>query len=279
MTWIPFGADESSYPALVDGIPPWLESPLAEWFMSEFYEEYQEDSGLLVRADRMRRFDFASRATPYTDHLRSYGPGQVWNMLREWEKFRFLDWLIRDNVTQGEDGNEELEELLRDGGSKWRVGVRRGEAGLEERVAQGVAEAAESVMATPGHAGELLSAAWHSAFGVSPDPERAYSKAIKAVEAAAIPVVSPNNTSATLGSVLAQMRDQRDWKLELTREESTNSSAGTLLGMVQTLWKGQNDRHAGAAGYTASTRAEAEAAVMLAVPLVQWFGSGAIARR
>jgi hypothetical protein len=49
--------------------------------------------------------------------------------------------------------------------------------------------------------------------------------------------------------------------------------------MMQALWTGQNDRHAGQSGYTPSTQAEAEAAVMLAVPLVQWFSSGAIARR
>ncbi|WP_404435905.1 hypothetical protein LG322_12315 [Microbacterium aerolatum] len=279
MTWIPFGADESSYPALVDGVPPWLESPLREWFIGEFIEDYQEDSGLDVRSDRMRRFDFASRATPYADHLRSYGPGPVWDMLSQWEKFRFIDWLIRDNVIQGEDGNDELEDLLREGGSKWKVGTRRGEAGLEERVAQGVAEAADAAMETRGHAGELLSAAWHSAFGVNPDPERAYSKAIKAVEAASIPVVSANNGSATLGSVLVQMRDQGDWKLDLTREHATHSSDMTILGMMQVLWTGQNDRHAGQPGYTASTPAEAEAAVLLAVALVQWFSSGAIARR
>jgi hypothetical protein len=48
--------------------------------------------------------------------------------------------------------------------------------------------------------------------------------------------------------------------------------------MAEALWVGQESRHGGN-GYRKPTRAEAEAAVMLAVPLVQWFTSGAVAPR
>ena len=53
-------------------------------------------------------------------------------------------------------------------------------------------------MVTAGRAGQLLSEAWHSAFGANPDPEDAYEKAIKAVEEAAAQVVSPNNLKPLL---------------------------------------------------------------------------------
>ncbi len=125
----------------------------------------------------------------------------------------------------------------------------------------------------------MLAEAWQAAFGVNPDFEKAYAKSIKAVEAAAIPVVSPTNASATLGTVVGQMRQQGDWNLDMSREHATHTRSHVVLGMVQMLWTGQNDRHAGQAGYQPSTQAEAEAAVMLAVPLVQWFSSGAIQRR
>ena len=134
-------------------------------------------------------------------------------------------------------------------------------------------------MATPGHAGELLSQAWHAAFGRSPDYEKAYSKAVKAVEAAVIPVVQRNHTGATLGTVLGQLKTDGDWSLAMTRDHKDYPPSNVLVGMAQMLWTGQNDRHAGQPGYTPSTQAEAEAAVLLAVPLVQLFSSGAVARR
>ena len=75
------------------------------------------------------------------------------------------------------------------------------------------------------------------------------------------------------------MRADGDWRLDLSREDTTEDSAAMIVRMAQTLWTGQQDRHAGQAGYTPSTQADAEAALFLAVPLVQFFASGAVARR
>ncbi|AJW40486.1 hypothetical protein NY08_2463 [Rhodococcus sp. B7740] len=51
-----------------------------------------------------------------------------------------------------------------------------------------------------------------------------------------------------------------------------------MLGMMQMLWVGQTDRHGGPAsvGIPPVSQSEAEAAVMLAVPLVEWFTSGKV---
>ena len=258
-------------------------SPLRTWFVNEFSSVREGSFGgsRIYKVDRMEKYDLASRSVPLVEHLRAYGPETLFDALSAPDVLRILDWTVYDNAEayNGEHRNANLDAILASGGSKWKVGMRDGVAGLEERVPQGVQDAAEAVMAKPGHAGKLLSEAWHAAFGINPDPERAYAKAIKAVEAAAIPVVSPKNKDATLGTVVAQMRQQGDWKLELTREHKTHTTQQVVLGMAQALWTGQNDRHAGQPGYTPSTPAEAEAAVMLAVPLVQWFSSGAIARR
>jgi hypothetical protein len=227
----------------------------------------------------MEEFDLAAR-TSWAGPLGSYGPENLFDGLDDDVVFNMLDWTVYDNASQSGRGhhNEDLEKILQAGGSMWRVGHRDGVPGLERRVPEGVQSAAEAVMAVPGNAGSLLSEAWHAVFGINPDYEKGYSKSIKAVEAAAVPVVSPTHAHATLGTVVSQLRSQGDWKLTISREHADASTQQVIWRMAQALWTGQNDRHAGQTGYTPSTRAEAEAAVLLAVPLVQWFSSGAVAR-
>jgi nitrous oxide reductase accessory protein NosL len=122
-------------------------------------------------------------------------------------------------------------------------------------------------------AGTILSEAWHAAFGRNPDAEEAYEKAIKAVEEAGAHVVAPSNKKSTLGTMIRDMKAQVDWKLDLPTPD-----ADVPIKMAEALWVGQESRHGGN-GYRKPTQTEAEAAVLLAVPLVQWFSSGAIARR
>ena len=54
-----------------------------------------------------------------------------------------------------------------------------------------VEEAARREMAEQSNAATHLRSAWHHAYRQNPDPSKAYSDAIKAVEAATRPVVSP----------------------------------------------------------------------------------------
>jgi hypothetical protein len=269
--------------ALVDGVPPWMREDMMTWLRLALLTPaaggaQQSDVHLVMDFDRRAR-----SKDPLAPYLRS-GFRQLEQELYVDDELyiRFLDFVVW-NKSQSLAANEELlnalNSVLKAGGSRWKVGTRSGSAGLEERVPRGVQEAADAAIAHPGHAGDLLSEAWHAAFGVAPDFEKAYAKSIKAVEAAAIPLVSPKNTMATLGTVLTDIKNQKDWKLEMSREHPGALTKDVLLGMMQALWTGQNDRHAGQSGYTPSTQAEAEAAVMLAVPLVQWFSSGAIARR
>lgn len=255
-----------------------MRRPLRSWFEEQFiYRSHPSAPRKWI--ERIEAYDLAAR-TSWAEYLDINGPARLFEGLGD-GALLVIDWLVFDNVEDGgrQRHNEELELVLRAGGSKWTVGLRDGLAGLELRVPEGVHEAARAAMAMPGNAGVLLSEAWHAAYGINPDPEKAYAKAIKAVEAAAIPVVSSTNAAATLGTVISQLRDQGNWKLGLTREHTTHTTQQVVLGMAQALWTGQNDWHAGQPGYTPSTPAEAEAAVMLAVPLVQWFSSGAIARR
>jgi hypothetical protein len=282
--WFPIGSSPEAFEALVPGIPPWARRDVADWLKSMLV--FVERGVRQVNLDVVKGFDQrVRRADPLSHRLEDYGFENLERYLFDDSEsyIAFLDYLVwrlaGGDTDFGRSKLADLDVLLTRCGSEWTVGSREGVPGLEKRVPEGVLIAAMAAMTSPGHAGSLLSEAWHATFGVSPDFEKGYAKSIKAVEAAAVPVVRANNSGATLGTVVGQIRDQGDWRLELSREHSTHSTQQVILGMLQSLWTGQNDRHAGQPGYTPSTQAEAEAAVMLAVPIVQWFSSGAIKRR
>ncbi|HEV7949040.1 MAG TPA: hypothetical protein VGP24_04655 [Glaciihabitans sp.] len=190
----------------------------------------------------------------------------------------FADFLLAKLAEYDEgDWLAQLDAILTKSGSEWTVGQRGAFAALEKRVPDGVRAAADLAMNGSASAGNLLSEAWHAAFGRSPDSEEAYEKAIKAVEEASAAVVLPNNPKATLGTIASTMRDQKNWRLPL-EEDTNNPSAEVVVNMVRALWSGQESRHGGNS-YRKPTQQEAESAVLLAVPLVQWFTRGTVARR
>ncbi|MDC8993680.1 hypothetical protein PR371_06775 [Mycobacterium marinum] len=57
-------------------------------------------------------------------------------------------------------------------------------------------------------AAKELEEAWTNAFGRNGDPSDAWDHAIKAVEDVLIPETMPNNTKATLGTVLGELAGQ-----------------------------------------------------------------------
>ncbi len=247
---------------------------MRDWFFKEFsrFGSYGDHLGWNVA--RMRRHDLAARSTPLADLLSSIGAGNLFDRLDDDRILQIVDWVIMDQGRH--DGNGRvaaLEKILSDGGSSWKVGIRNGQRGLEERVPLGVQDAADATIASTGDAGQLLSEAWHAAFGRNPDPEEAYEKAIKAVEEAGWDSVSPGNKRASLGTMVRDMKAQGDWKLDLPTPD-----ADVPVKMAEALWVAQESRHGGN-GYRKPTPAEAEAAVLLAVPLVQWFASKALSRR
>lgn len=173
----------------------------------------------------------------------------------------------------------ELDELLSRSNSAWTVGTRSGKPGLVRRVPLGVQVGADRIMNRAGRAGERLASAWENLYKLQANPSEAYRLAILAVEDAAVPVVSPSNERATLGTVLKQMEDQQDWMLPMSREASRAPSGDVLLGMMRMLWHGQHDRHGGQPSAPGNvSEQEAIVAVGLATTLVQWFDSGVITK-
>jgi hypothetical protein len=105
-------------------------------------------------------------------------------------------------------------------------------------------------------------------------PTRTRHETVRAVEAAAIPVVLPNGSRQTLGKVLSHLRDTRDkWELAI---EGTNAGDTTpLVAMIELLWRGHVARHAGGPGFRPQRQDEAQ----MATHLVHWFTTGAVRRR
>ena len=114
-------------------------------------------------------------------------------------------------------------------GSAWTV--HSDDGALEQRVDPTYAAAAETAVeagTTLGNsAGAQLAATWRAAYGRHPDPRTALAQAIKAVESAATPVLTPNGRQATLGRLIGALdRDTARWRLPLatTTARATRSS-------------------------------------------------------
>lgn len=285
--WRPLGFDgeeTATYDALHDGVPPWMAESFWAWMRRQFvtparrdhygrlqqYEKFK--SALLLDVERVCRIRVGYTGDSPSDgmkYLRATLP-------KASTELRVADYLLSRNDCTATDT---LDKLLHESGSAWKVGTRSGRPGLDRRVPLGVQTNADSVMAASGAAGVKLAQAWERAFGVDPDPTGAYALAVRAVEDAAIPIVVPRQAGASLGHVIGQLAADNDWSLPLTREDENATTASIVLAHCRALWKGHHDRHGGSDGPGVVTQEEAEAAVSLAVPLVQWFASGMVARR
>jgi hypothetical protein len=156
-----------------------------------------------------------------------------------------------------------LEQYLAEAGSEYRVGQTdgKGKWHLEKRVMPSVQTRADAI-ALHDRPGRHLGKAWSKLYQRSPEPSIAYLEAVRGVEAAAIPVVLPNDDKATLGRVIGHLK-----------AASTARQDITLIAMLGDLWHSQWDRHGipdDAAPMECSLK-EAERAVHLALTLVQFF--------
>jgi hypothetical protein len=156
--------------------------------------------------------------------------------------------------------------------------------GLTERVPAASAAAFRAAMsaagqaANTGSAAELLKIAWDTVFALHPDSSKAYGHAIKAVEAAGAAIIQPNQSKATLGTMIRQLRDHpQDYSLAIPGPSGTGEVA-PLIEMMDLLWKGQTSRHGAQMPTPMETRQEAEMAVLLAVTLVHWLTTRAVRR-
>ena len=169
--------------------------------------------------------------------------------------------------------------IILDGGNSAYT-LRSDWHGLELRVLPEARDAVESVIASARDTsvGAHLANAWNEAFGLSPDPVKSYAESIRAVEAAAAPVLTPKDKNATLGTLIGHLDTNLGaWRMAVPDGTAT-SSISTVLAMMRTLWQGQRGRHAGVLPTQSETAESAQAAVFVASALAQWFVGGYISR-
>jgi hypothetical protein len=139
------------------------------------------------------------------------------------------------------------------GGSAWRV-ADDGRA-LERRIDSTVAESVRHAAVQSSSAGKHLTTAWRATYGCQPDPGKAYGEAIKAV-------ARPS-----------------DWELAMLGPDRTPCGPESVVAMIELLWQGRSDRHAGNLPTVPIPAAAALMAVHLAATLVHWFSTGAIHKK
>jgi hypothetical protein len=202
---------------------------------------------------------------------------------------RILDFALQNlaigyDFQSGDGAAHELARGLRQAGADYEVARLAPDSAyyrLQRRTTAAASAAVQAQEAIRGNAADHLDKAWNAAFGRDPNPGMAYSHAVKAVEAAAIPVVLPNDPVATLGKVVGQLRAapekyavvfERD--IRMSRDASL-SPVQVVTALADTLWTNQIDRHAPGDQQPAVPidQPQAEFAVHIALSLVQAFRS------
>ncbi|WP_251421187.1 hypothetical protein [Pseudarthrobacter sp. NCCP-2145] len=278
--WTPLGASEEEveeFLALREGLPPYLYESVISWIRArkvrdagwvqwEFLVEFQAAARMSmgVPTDTYTQFDRLA------DYLRKLNPHTMANL---------LDFMLGTLSGYYEDEYaRQLEEVLATGGSSWAVGMRGGRKGLVARMPASVVDVVATVTSTSDRAGAKLSQAWDKAYGPDAQPTDAYVAAVRAVEILICPLVSPNNDRATLGTVIRDLRNQGgSWSFAMKHGDGADTST-EVVGILQLLWKGQNDRH-GSYDYADVTTEEAQAAVLLASTIVGWLAKGMLRRK
>lgn len=290
--WRPLGVDDedqiAEYDALHDGVPPWMDDAYWVWVRrairvlgSDAYGTARFEMLDVDLAEQMcQRLKIAFpdlRMQEPESFTAEMNLGRAIDMIRKGgNPLRVADYLLAFGCHANAS---DLDALLERSKSAYTVGARAGRPGLVRRVPVGVQEAADSVMARSQRAGVYLAKAWGKLYGLEPDASEAFRQAILAIEEAAVPIVSPTNKGASLGTVLRQIEDQKDWALPMDRVHPGAPTSDVIVGMMRVVWFGQHDRHAGQPSAPGNVSIEeATVAVSMAVTLVNLFTAGLMRR-
>lgn len=296
MTFVPRSKrgtkSENEHLALKEGVPPHLAASLYSWVQEQVLIEGIDEYGLfriMPDVGYIRRIELEMQEPLGTNDerlmsellKRCHADAEWWLDL--------IDYLLRNPlpVTSPRPGilssprerARQLEDYLYRGNSAWTVRPFGEAHSLERRVEEAVESAMRDAAARNPTAGQYLTSAWHLAYGRSPSAGQSYGDSIKAVEAAAIPVISPRDSKATLGTILGAMRaNPGKWTVQVPATSAATPGEQLIVAMMNALWTGQAGRHGTPTPSTpaSQTQIEAEAAVHLAATLVHWFSTGVI---
>ncbi|MCY4617824.1 MAG: hypothetical protein OXD50_04630 [Chloroflexi bacterium] len=202
-----------------------------------------------------------------------------------------VDWIIRsEQELVTEFGNEgfvgsqgggieqsfqTLDTLLERGGSAWKVD--RELPGLSLRVSVPEQNLFEEATEPGDSASRHLRTAWAAAWGSKADGQKAYDETVKALEAALRKDVSPDNETATLGTVLGDIASQQgrfSSRLQRTRPltgkphpEFEDAGLQLVHGVADSIWRAHH-RHGNSDRRVVHDVEQGRDAVTIAVALI-----------
>lgn len=298
--WTPLSdRDAPAARALRDGVPASLELPLREWVRTtaERYTGAAERAALRIdvvlyaeegghedvgTGERLAYWTPTEKLLDIIDALLDLAPTGGWQNtqltagLPTWQAA-----LITANSLPDSQYRVPLQRLLNDAGSLYTI--RADGRALVRRVDSAVAAVTDAAAKSAdqperGSATRHLRQALDAAYALQPDPVKAYSEAIKAVESAAHATLQPKHAKATLGTMLGEFRQvQAKLSVPIAGKSGTEGLA-VVESMMDLLWTGQTSRHGNLQETRDETVQEAFMAVHLASTLVQLFASGAVQR-
>lgn len=275
MSWSPLSArtGKRAPSGPYEGLPDHLKHGVGEWIKTAFGWNRPQDRGGMD--DRL----MATVATTLRLPVRAtYELGgisdQIFAYLDQDEDL-YLDCL--DLLLQLKAANSHaLKQLLDLGGSAWTVATDQ--QSLTRRVSEGAQEQYQDAISAGDTVAMEIKAAWAALFSRNPDPSDGWDHAIKAVEELLIPIVIPNKSKPNLGGVAGELKaTSSKWKLPLATNSSDLDDGRTLEALLRLIWPNP-DRHGGATSRRAPTQVEAEAALHVAITVVELCRSGRLQR-
>lgn len=265
--------------ALFDGVPPHLAWSLQDWVRSffpkawEFQGDYDATRALLMDIEVALQISIGREGGHEPDVARAFV-----NALPENERV-FLD-LIDFLLTRrpGTDKIQRLERVLDEGGSLWTTALApdRSRWELQERVDETTQAVVAAATSAPDNPSAHLSMAWSGAFGRKPSAASAYDEAVKALEAAFQPIVSPKHATATLGTMIRDI-DSKPEKFATSLEGKGSGSDGVLAvrASLNVIWQTAVRHGSGLPeAPTSVSITQARDAVVMAASLVQLVRQG-----
>lgn len=262
---------------LHEHVMPWMVKPLRRW-LSRFMTSRSEHGSFNVNVNFVENLEMETRQ--YTPFVRaSQIMDDVEQRMKDFPMFgidaaAYALSTLTTTATTRMPAIQELEHVLARSGSVWEVTPITDEITRETRYILtrrdlAAAKAAISeITSQHDRAGRFLFDAWKAIASTDPQPNEGYDKAVKAIEAAAGPVITPNDRNATLGKMIGAMRDKPEkWTFVL------GNDICPVIRMAERVW-GEHFRHGTDERRTDHTLPEADAAVHLAIPLVRYFSGG-----
>ena len=272
--WVPLSVRTGARPpfAPVEGVPGFLWNYLRNWIKDAIRDDAQTgiDIDLTLRLNAPRFInDYPTVGDVVAAALEKPLRNQV-------ALLDVIDWLLH----RGKGSAETLERLLATAGHVLRVSPDGD--GLVQRLDPSAWALYQHATRPQDAASDHMHEAWTLTFGQHPKPGQGWGEAVKAIECLLKPIVSPNDSKATLGKMTAAIRNSHDkWTcalpsrdLKVNGHQTVKPGLEVLTDCLATIGY-QPGRHGGDDTGQVE-QVTAESMVLLATTVLGWLRNGVL---